>query len=205
MKNKKILIGIIAVIVVLVIGIVITVFVLKNGDQEKAKNTLIDFFALIEKQDYEGMHQKTIDMNMSKDDFISRNRNIYEGIDAANIKIDVTSVNVEDGKYKIKYHEKMDTSAGSIEFDNVADLKKQDGEFKIYWDDSYIFPSLGADNKVRVSTVKSTRGSILDRNGVDLAKDGKISEVGLVPGKLGNERQENICGISRSVTIGFRN
>ena len=196
MKNKKILIGIIAVIVVLVIGIVITVFVLKNGDQEKAKNTLIDFFALIEKQDYEGMYQKTIDMNMSKDDFISRNRNIYEGIDAANIKIDVTSVNVEDGKYKIKYHEKMDTSAGSIEFDNVADLKKQDGEFKIYWDDSYIFPSLGADNKVRVSTVKSTRGSILDRNGVDLAKDGKISEVGLVPGKLGNERQENISKVS---------
>ena len=196
MKNKKILIGIIAVIVVLVIGIVITVFVLKNGDQEKAKNTLIDFFALIEKQDYEGMYQKTIDMNMSKDDFISRNRNIYEGIDAANIKIDVTSVNVEDGKYKIKYHEKMDTSAGSIEFDNVADLKKQDGEFKIYWDDSYIFPSLGADNKVRVSTVKSTRGTILDRNGVDLAKDGKISEVGLVPGKLGNERQENISKVS---------
>ena len=196
MKNKKILIGIIAVIVVLVIGIVITVFVLKNGDQEKAKNTVIDFFALIEKQDYEGMYQKTIDMNMSKDDFISRNRNIYEGIDAANIKIDVTSVNVEDGKYKIKYHEKMDTSAGSIEFDNVADLKKQDGEFKIYWDDSYIFPSLGADNKVRVSTVKSTRGSILDRNGVDLAKDGKISEVGLVPGKLGNERQENISKVS---------
>ena len=196
MKNKKILVGIIAVLVVLVIGITITIFISKNGDQEKAKNTLVDFFALIEKQDYEGMYQKTIDMNMSKDDFISRNKNIYQGIDAANIKIDVTSVNLEDGKYKIKYHEKMDTSAGTIEFDNVADLKKQDGEFKIYWDDSYIFPNLRADDKVRVSTVKSTRGSILDRNGVELAKDGEISQVGLVPGKLGDKKQENISKVS---------
>ena len=56
MKNKKILVGIIAVLVVLVIGITITIFISKNGDQEKAKNTLVDFFALIEKQDYEGMY-----------------------------------------------------------------------------------------------------------------------------------------------------
>lgn len=65
----------------------------------------------------------------------------------------------------------MDTSAGAIEFNNVATVKKQDGEFKIYWNDSYIFPNLGADDKVRVSTVESTRGSILDRNGVALAED----------------------------------
>ena len=164
MKNKKLLIGIIVVLIIAVIGIVVAVFVSKNSDEEKAKNTVIDFFALIEEQNYEGMYQKTIDMNMSKEDFITRNKNIYEGIDAANIKIDITSVNIEDGNYQIGYHEKMDTSAGSIEFNNVATVKKQDGEFKIYWNDSYIFPNL-------VSTVESARGSILDRNGVALAED----------------------------------
>ena len=171
MKNKKLLIGIIFVLIIAVIGIVAAVFVSKNSNEEKAKNTVIDFFALIEEQNYEGMYQKTIDMNMSKEDFITRNKNIYEGIDAANIKIDITSVNIEDGNYQIGYHEKMDTSAGSIEFNNVATVKKQDGEFKIYWNDSYIFPNLGADDKVRVSTVESARGSILDRNGVALAED----------------------------------
>lgn len=174
MKNKKLLIGIIIVLIISVIGIIAAVFISKNSDEEKAKNTVTDFFALIEKQDYEGMYQKLTNQakqEKSQDDFITRNKNIYQGIDAVNIKIDITSLNIEDGNYQIGYHEKMDTSAGTIEFNNVATVKKQDGEFKMYWNDSYIFPNLGADDKVRVSEVKSTRGSILDRNGVALAKD----------------------------------
>lgn len=52
MKNKKLLIGIIFVLIIAVIGIVAAVFVSKNSNEEKAKNTVIDFFALIEEQNY---------------------------------------------------------------------------------------------------------------------------------------------------------
>ena len=88
------------------------------------------------------------------------------------------------------YNEKMDTSAGSIEFTKTATVSN---DFKIYWNDSYIFPNLTAREKVRVSTVKSKRGSILDRNVIALAEDGKISQVGLVSRKNGREdRRDNI-------------
>ena len=52
------------------------------------------------------------------------------------------------------------------------------------------------DYKVRVETLSGKRGSILDRNGNPLAYDGTISQVGIVPGKLGDNREESISRIS---------
>ena len=47
-----------------------------------------------------------------------------------------------------------------------------------------IFPDLKDNQKVRVNTISHTRGTIYDKNGLALAKDGSIYQVGLVPGKM---------------------
>lgn len=39
-------------------------------------------------------------------------------------------------------------------------------------------------SKIRVSAIKSERGTIYDRNGNIIAKEGKAYQVGLVPGKM---------------------
>ena len=59
-----------------------------------------------------------------------------------------------------------------------------------------IFPQLRSTDKVRVSTISAKRGEILDRNGEKLAQNGTISTVGIVPGKLGENKEENISKIS---------
>lgn len=184
MKNKKVII--VSVIFAIILITLIGVFIYFSGREniKKAENAVLDFFSLIEEDKYEDMYNMVVDINISKEDFVTRNKNIYEGIDAENIKIDITNCEKKDGKYNVTYNEKMDTSAGSIEFTKTATVSN---DFKIYWNDSYIFPNLTANEKVRVSTVKSKRGSILDRNGVALAEDGKISQVGLVPRKNGRE------------------
>ena len=50
---------------------------------------------LINAKDYEKMYELTDEetkKTVSKDDFIARNKNIYEGIDASDIKVEVKNV-----------------------------------------------------------------------------------------------------------------
>ena len=196
MKNKKITIGIIAILVVIAIIICAVIFIQKN-DQKQAKQTLIDYMNLINEKNYEAMYEKVTNVNtIDKDTFITRNQNIYEGIDSANISIEIKEIVKEDDEYKINYHQKMYTSAGELEFDNSANMVKQDGEYKLRWSSNNIFPNLNETDRVRVETIEAKRGSILDRNKNPLAEDGKIASVGIVPGKLGDNKDENINKIS---------
>ena len=196
MKNKKVLIGIIIAVVVIVIGIVAAVIIMGNKEQEEAKGLLNDYFSLINNKSYEELYSKVAAMNMSEEDFVTRNQNIYEGIDSSNIQIEITNVEKADNGYNITYHEKMYTSAGEVEFNNTANIVKENGELKLKWDSHMIFPQLGDTDKVRVSSIKARRGSILDRNNIALAEDGDIASVGIVPGKLGENRDANIQKIS---------
>ena len=85
----------------------------------------------------------------------------------------------------VKYSETMETSADEISFDNAVTLQKEDGEYKIDWDSTVIFPNLQDSYKVQIQTESAQRGTIYDRNGVILAGNGTVLEVGLVPGKMG--------------------
>ena len=196
MKNKKVVIGIIAILVVIAI-IVCAVVLIQKNNQKQAEQTLIDYMNLINDKNYEAMYEKVTNLNtIDKDNFITRNQNIYEGIDSSNISIEIKETVKEDDEYKINYHQKMYTSAGEIEFDNSVNVLKQDGEYKIRWSSNNIFPNLNETDKVRVETIKAKRGSILDRSGNPLAEDGQIASVGIVPGKLGESKDENINKIA---------
>lgn len=195
MEKKKIIIISTTIILVILIAI-LTIFLINKQNEEKAKQALIDFVRLINEKDYEKMYEKTISMNMSKEDFIARNKNIYEGIDCADIKIGIQNIEKQDGKYEIQYTQQMYTSAGEINFTNTAHIERENKEYKVKWSSQMIFPQLGSTDKVRVSNLKAKRGDILDRNGNKLAQDGYIASVGIVPGKLGDNKEENISKIS---------
>lgn len=196
MKNKKIIIGILVAIIAIAI---ITAVVIINTKGPKAEDALTTFISLINEQKYEEMYNlvsETTKAQISQEDFIKRNKNIYEGIDAVNINIEIVEVTKEKGEAKISYNEKMSTSAGDISFSNIAKLVKEEEEYKINWSSSMIFPELRNTDKIRISSIQSERGSILDRNGEALAFNGNISTVGIVPGKLGENKQESISKIS---------
>lgn len=195
MKNKKVII--ISILVIFIIGIISIIFI--NNKRPKPEDTLITFISLINEKKYEEMYELISEESkakISKEDFIDRNRNIYEGIDAVNINISVSDIEKENGNIKITYTQSMSTSAGTIEFNNIAKLIKKDNSYTINWTSSMIFPQLGDTHKVRISTIKSKRGEILDRNGNKLAENGVISSVGIVPGKLGENKEQNISKIS---------
>lgn len=167
MKKKVVIISVIAVAVIALITVAILVL---NKEKQNPEEILKTYFSYIEKQNYEEMYNM-VHSNTDKEEFLKRNKNIYEGIHAKKIKIEITSIQNEKKKVIITYLTKMNTSAGDVEFENTAKLSKDDSKkYKIEWSSNLIFPELNNDYKVRVSNTEGKRGSILDRNGNILAE-----------------------------------
>ena len=165
------------------------------------EDTIRRYFSLLNDKDYEGMYSllsSSSKESITQEDFVSRNQNIYEGIDASDIRITFPS---EDSSSRdtatVTYSTSMGTFAGDVSFDNQMTLvKNSDGEYRINWDSTLIFPSLQDGYRVSVDTETAERGSIYDRNGTALATQGTVSEVGLVPGKMGSNKEADIQKIA---------
>ncbi len=197
MKNKKGLI--IGLVILLIMVIIIVTVITLNLNKENPEDVLNTYITYINDKNYDGMYDllsSSSKSSISKEDFITKNKNIYEGIDSLDIKIDIKETKKESKNIKILYNEQMYTSAGKVDFSNSVNLVKEDKQYKIDWSTTLIFPELKEGYKVRVKTLKANRGAILDRDGNKLAYDGKVSSVGIVPGKLGDNKDESISKIS---------
>lgn len=197
MDKKKIglIVGIFAVILVIIILLITS---LKAKDEQNKKDVVYTFFSYIEQEKYEEMYElisETSKQKISKEDFVKRNKNIYSGIDATNITIEIEKIIKEGKRNFVSYNESFVTRAGEVAFSNKLELSKEAG-YKIEWSSKLIFPELLDEYKVRISTIEAKRGSIKDRKGEPLAYDGKISTVGIVPGKLSENKDEDIKKIS---------
>lgn len=196
--NKKIVIGIVVTIIVIVLAVAGGVIAYRmTRDTSKPEDVLIKYVGYVNEQNYEEMYKLLTNDSkeqISQEDFISRNKNIYEGIDMTDMKIEITNVTEENSKtYIISYNQSMNSEAGKIEFENTANvIKDKELGYQLNWKSSLIFPNLSSTDKVRIKTISAERGSIVDKNGNMLAGLGTVSSVGIVPGKLGENKDENI-------------
>lgn len=133
--------------------------------------------------DYLSEHAKK---TISKKEFTEKYQKIYEGIGVKNLKIKTKGENTKD-KELFLFEVNMDTDGGTVSFIHEAKLvKDKDKEsWKIDWTPDFIFPGMKKDYKVRMQTEQGKRGEIYDRNGKGLATNGKATEVGIIPEKLG--------------------
>ena len=206
MKNKKIIIIVISIILILAIsvGIGITIH-FNNKPKNKPEDVLQTFASYINDKKYEDMYSllsSKSKANISEEDFIKRNKNIYEGIEAENFSVDIQSIENENKLAKVTYKNSMDTMSGHVDFTNTVTLElNEEKEYKIDWTSNLIFPKLNTEDKVRVKTIEAKRGSILDRNGEYLATNGVASKIGLVPGKMSDNREEDIAKIAELLNM----
>ena len=155
MKNKKGLI--IGLVILLVMVIIIVTVITLNLNKENPEDVLNTYIAYINDKNYDGMYEllsSSSKSSISKEDFITKNKNIYEGIDSLDIKIDIKETKKESKNIKILYNEQMYTSAGKVDFSNSVNLVKEDKQYKIDWSTTLIFPELKEGYKVRVKTLK---------------------------------------------------
>ena len=180
-RLKKHKVPVIVIAILILAAAVLLIY--RTAVLKSPERILEQYMACIEKQDYESMYgmldQKSRN-EISKKEFVTRNRNIYEGIGAENITIRV----IREKEDAISYRTIMDSSAGEIRFPNEMEIHREDGRYRITWNDSLIFPQLGSEDTVKVVTLEADRGSIYDRNGTLLAGKGTVASVGLIPGKM---------------------
>ena len=157
----------------------------RRSPEQILQQTLLTYMDCISEKRYGDMYRmltKGSIKAISEKDFATRNSAIYEGIEMENMMIDITGYDMEN--LTVKYNTSFDTVAGNVSFENEASFLEEDDTYKLVWNDSIIFPELGAFDKVRVTTTQAKRGEILDRNGRMLAGKGIASSVGIIPGKL---------------------
>lgn len=167
---------------------------------------LTEYFQLLNEEKYEEMYtylSEDAKAETDEETFVNRNRNIYGGIEASDITVEIAEGEEQEkdaDTRRVKYGISMQTLAGELAFDDMTAIFKKDeeGAYKMEWDSQDIFPNLQNTDKVRVVTTEAKRGNIYDRNHVELAREGVASSVGLVPGKLPAEREaalEQLAGL----------
>ena len=114
--KKKIVISI-AVILVLILGVIVGITIV-NKNKVKPEDILEKYIEKTNEQNYKEMYQMLTEeakKQISEEDFIKRNENIYEGIEMSNMEIKITNIEKEkDATSKISYTEKINTAAGKI-------------------------------------------------------------------------------------------
>lgn len=199
-RKFRILICLILVLLIVAIGGTMLLWQ-KSIPKTTPEELLKEYMNHLAKKEYEQMYAMLdveASWNISKEDYVKRHSAIYEGIEAKNIKIQITAYDEE--KERVNYQTSLDTLAGSISFENNASFVKIEDEYKLIWDDSLIFPELGATDKVKVTTTSAERGQVLDRNGRVLAGKGTASSVGIVPGKM-ETKEESIKKLAELLEI----
>lgn len=205
--NKKVLIPIIIIVALLILSVIVGyLFFINKQSKNTPEEVLSTFVSYINEGKYENMYNLISDEaknSISKEDFIARNKNIYDGIDMKNMRLEIKSTEEQNSTISnILYGIKMDTSCGEIEFSYTAKLEKNDDkEYKINWSSHMIFPDLNDDDKIKVKQTEATRGSILDRNGELLAGEGKVSAVGFVPGKMSDNQEADIKAVASLLDV----
>ena len=194
-KKKIIIISVVAIILVIIAVVIGIFFYISNQPKNNPEAVVSTYAQYVVDQNYEEMYNlisENSKAQTSQEDYINRNKNIYEGIEIANFAINITSVEKGDNNtVKVSYNNSMDTMAGHVEFANSMTLSLDDNkEYKINWSSNLIFPSLNNSDKVRVKTIEAERGSILDRNGEYLATNGTASQIGLVPGRMNEQTKD---------------
>ena len=186
---------------------------LSTGCKEKKpqpEELLMEYMDLLNEEKYEEMYAYLTEeakASIDQEAYVERYENIYGGIEAMNIRVDIEER--EEGHkdkkavtQRLQYSLTMDTLAGELSFDTMAIFTKdEEGFYKMSWDSQDIFPGLYEGYKVRVKTVPAKRGNIYDKNRTALAREGTASSVGLVPGKLADNREEALARLSELLDI----
>ncbi|WP_010677056.1 penicillin-binding transpeptidase domain-containing protein [Bacillus timonensis] len=192
-------------ILLVAVSILTSLMILTGCEEDpKPEDQFNAFITNWEKQNFDELYdnfstdtKETVD----KEEFSERFTKIYRDIGVSNLKIDFNAPEEEiepneQGEVTFPYNLSMETIAGPVEFSEQATLvleeKKDEKKWAIKWEPAMFFPDMEEGDEIGLEFSSPTRGEILDRNGVNLAENGVVYEIGMVPQDLGEKKDETI-------------
>lgn len=179
--------------------------ILHRKQEEQPEDVFALYMEKLQEADYAGMYSmisRSSRQRISRDKFVQKHENIYGGIEAEGFQVKITDCNREDADTaEVSFQMQLSTLAGSIKFNNQAVFIREKGQYLLEWEPSVIFPHMTGSDTVRVTRLKARRGSILDRNGQALAEQGTASSVGIIPGKLGEGKEEDLNRLAELLEV----
>lgn len=119
----------------------------------------------------------------------ARNQAVFDRVGASDIKITNVKTKKYDSKtYELTFTANMNTKIGKLSAQHYeAPIVKVGNDWRVQWSPRLLFPSMNGKDTVQIDLIAATRGQIYDRNNQLLAKNGDVTQAGLVPGKLGTD------------------
>ena len=142
---------------------------------------------------YEGMYEILTDAaksNHTEEMFANRHKYISDNLAITSLELkDIMLQESESNKVDVSYTLDFFTNTVSqFSHTYTASLEKGENCWLINWEQSHILPNLTPENTIKVTRQFPKRGSIIDRNQTPLANQGVIREIGVVTGKISDEK-----------------
>lgn len=190
MKKKNLIISIILMISIICVCFLSIKYIPNVIDEKQNQSILQEYIYCLTNKKYDKLDKYIESDTVKMDTIIHRYNNIFNSIDAKNIKvknISLKKVEDEDNKYTFSYILSFDTPLGEIKnlkFNGIIKNKK------IQWKYNLIFPNMISNDKVYFKKEIAKRGNIVDRNNQLLAGDQKVLELGVIPNELGKGKEK---------------
>lgn len=211
MKKKPLLIGIIVVLVLAISGG--SYYMAHKNAEQKAKQKAKQFIQILTQQQFDQLpsvvsNQSLQKAHYTKQTFIDKYTNIFNGIGAENLKAsDLKISKIKNGQFQFSYKLNLATGLGKLPtLSYKGKLIKQGKDYVIDWQPNLIFPHMEATDKISYTEDDAVRGKILDKNGSALATNAEFHQAGIIPKELGKgtERTENINAIAQQFHISVK-
>ena len=131
---------------------------------------------------------------LSEEDFEAHYRGVATEMALGGLDYDILSALVSNPEtaqvgYRLVFHS---TLVGDIQRDTAMNLSLEDGEWRVQWDDTLIMPDLAGGNYLGMERYIPARANIYDRNGHALVAQTDATALGLVPGQIDPDQEENL-------------
>lgn len=177
-----------------------------SSEKDALDERINTFFDLWNKEDFSKMYELLSSNSKAeypKDEFIDHYEKIYNDLKISNLEITYKKLDKKalkevenEKKVNLPISVSMDSLAGPISFNYEATFILEDNDksqfWGLEWDLGYIFPELKNGGEVDVKVTSPKRGEILDRNKMPLAMNDTVYQIGIIPEKMGDNKEQII-------------
>ncbi|RWR04927.1 penicillin-binding transpeptidase domain-containing protein [Siminovitchia fortis] len=184
--------------------------IIHNNDSRQMQEAANNFIHVLENKEYEKLgdvleKQSYTSAGYTLKEVIDKYDAIFNGINIDNIQASkIKFEKIDDNEQELSFRLNATTPLGALEnLEYHTKIVKTDGEYRVKWNPSLIFPGMEGKDKVAFRHWKAERGEMKDHLGNGLAINEVFKEAGIVPKDLsrGNEKEKRLQKISQQFDI----